>query len=82
MGIGQVIGGICRCLGPLLIPAWYSWTCGKHQWLINPNFTFIVSLENWSNEQLLGSCGCICALFMIGVSHETNNPKGSLGDVC
>ena len=49
MGIGQVIGGVCRCLGPLLIPALYSWTCGKHNWLINSNFTFIVSLENESD---------------------------------
>lgn len=41
MGIVQTVGGICRFLGPLTVPALYSWTCKQHGW-INSSFCFYV----------------------------------------
>ena len=41
MGLGQMIGGVCRFLGPLIIPVVYSWSCRPHKW-IDSGFCFYV----------------------------------------
>ncbi|CBK23256.2 uncharacterized protein [Blastocystis hominis] len=67
MGLGQMIGGVCRFLGPLIVPVVYSWSCRPHKW-IDSGFCFYI----------LGICGMLCSALAIWISEETNTTKGSL----
>ena len=45
MGLGQMIGGVCRFLGPLIVPVVYSWSCRPHKW-IDSGFCFYVPIQH------------------------------------